>query len=386
MQAFERLCPAGPGFVLDWAAVEREFAWIRRLAGVPQDPVHHAEGDVLTHTRMAAQALVSLPQWRARPRAEQVRLFAAVLLHDVAKPDCTRHDGQRVTAHGHSRRGELTARRVLWELGAPIDDREHVAALVRHHQVPFWALERPDLEQIALRVSLTARNDDLALLATADILGRVCADADTVLENIGLFREYCADLGVLDRPWEFASDHARFMYFRTPGRDPRYAAYDDTRLTVTVLSGLPGTGKDTWLAAHRPDLPVVSLDAIRARSGVDPAGDQRAVAAAAHELARGHLRAGRSFAWNATNVSRQHRELCIGLAAAYGARVELVALEAPGPVLRARNAARPAPVPSAVIDRLIGRWETPDVTESHTLHRLDTNDRVLHVIPRSPVA
>ncbi|GAA2376672.1 hypothetical protein GCM10010432_37720 [Catellatospora methionotrophica] len=304
----------------------------------------------------------------------------------MAKPDCTRHDGERVTAHGHSRRGELTARRVLWELGAPIGDREHVAALVRHHQVPFWALERPDLEQIALRVSLTARNDDLAILATADIRGRVCADADAVLDSIGLFREYCADLGVLDRPWEFASDHARFVYFRTPGRDPRYAAYDDRRMTVTVLSGLPGAGKDTWLAANRPELPVVSLDAIRARTGVHPAGDQRAVAAAAHELARGHLRAGRSFVWNATNVSRQHREICIGLAAGYGARVEVIALEAPGPVLRARNAARAAPVPDAVIDKLISKWETPDVTESHTLHRLDTNDRVLHVIPRSRVA
>ncbi|BCJ75648.1 hypothetical protein CS0771_51920 [Catellatospora sp. IY07-71] len=380
MRAFERLCPQGPGWALDWAAAEAEFGWLRRLAGVEQDPVHHAEGDVLTHTRMAAQALADLPQWRALPRPRQVRLFAAVLLHDVAKPDCTRREGERVTAHGHSRRGELLARRILWEAGAPIAWREHVAALVRHHQVPFWALERPDLEQIVLRVSLTACNEDLALLATADILGRVCADADAVRENIELFRQYCAELGVLDGPWPFASDHARFTYFRTPGRDPRYAAYDDTRLTVTVLSGLPGAGKDTWLAGHRPDLPVVSLDALRAELGVSPAGDQRAVAAAAYERSREHLRAGRAFVWNATNVSRQHREICIGLAASYGARVELVSLEAPPGVLRARNERRQARVPAAVLERLIGRWETPDLTEAHTLHLVDTNDRASHVI------
>ncbi len=380
MRAFERLCPQGPGWALDWAAAEAEFSWLRRLAGVEQDPVHHAEGDVLTHTRMAAQALADLPRWRALPRQRQVRLFAAVLLHDVAKPDCTRHEGGRVTAHGHSRRGELLARRILWEAGAPIVWREHVAALVRHHQVPFWALERPDLEQIVLRVSLTACNEDLALLATADILGRVCADADAVRENIELFRQYCAELGVLDAPWPFASGHARFEYFRTPGRDPRYAAYDDTRLTVTVLSGLPGAGKDTWLAGHRPDLPVVSLDALRAELGVSPAGDQRAVAAAAYERSREHLRAGRAFVWNATNVSRQHREICIGLAASYGARVELVSLEAPPGVLRARNERRQARVPAAVLERLIGRWETPDLTEAHTLHLVDTNDRASHVI------
>ncbi len=380
MRAFERLCPQGPGWALDWAAVQAEFPWLRRLAGVEQDPVHHAEGDVLTHTRMAAQALVDLPRWRALPRERQVRLFAAVLLHDVAKPDCTRREGGRVTAHGHSRRGELLARRILWEAGAPIGWREHVAALVRHHQVPFWALERPDLEQIVLRVSLTACNEDLAVLATADILGRVCADAEAVRDNIELFRQYCAELGVLDAPWPFVSDHARFMYFRTPGRDPGYAAYDDTRVTVTVLSGLPGAGKDTWLAGHRPDLPVVSLDALRAELGVSPAGDQRAVAAAAYERSRKHLRAGRAFVWNATNVSRRHREICIGLAASYGARVELVSLEAPPRVLRARNDRRQARVPAAVLERLIGRWETPDLTEAHTLHLVDTNDRASHVI------
>ncbi|WP_246002031.1 AAA family ATPase [Allorhizocola rhizosphaerae] len=271
------------------------------------------------------------------------------------------------TAHGHSRRGELIARRVLWEMGAPVSTREHVAALVRHHQVPFWALERDDIEQIAIRVSLLASNVELTLLATADILGRVCADQARVVDNIGLFREYCAELGVLERPFAFASDHARFMYFRTPGRDPRYAAYDDTRCTVTVLSGLPGAGKDTWLTRHGSDLPVVSLDGLRAELGVAPTGDQRAVAAAAYERARELLRARRSFVWNATNISRQHRQMCIGLAAAYHARVEIVALEATPHELRTRNQARAHPVPAHVVDRLIGKWEAPDITEAHTV-------------------
>jgi predicted kinase len=324
--------------------------------------VHHAEGDVAVHTRMAVEALSSLPEWRARPAGQRVRLFATVLLHDVAKPDCVQRDGERVTALGHSRRGELTTRRVLWELGAPIAWREHVASL-----------ERPDLERIALRVSLLAANDDLALLATADIMGRRCADPDRVLENIALFREYCDDLGVLGQPWRFDSDHARFMYFRTPGRDPSYAAYDDTGPTVTVLSGRPGVGKDHWIAAHHAGMPVVSLDAIRATLGVGPGGDQRAVSTAAYEQARVHLRAGRSFVWNATNVSRQQRDLCVGLAAAYRARVEITALEARPAVIRSRNRNRPSPVPDVVIDRLIGKWETPNVTEAHSVKCVDTS-------------
>lgn len=371
MRIFDELCPHPPEWTVDWPRLRAEFGWIRALEGVEQDPVHHAEGDVATHTRMAAECLTALPAWRALPAADRARMFATVLLHDVAKPYRTRHEDGRITARGHSRHGELIARRVLWELGAPVGWRERVATLIRHHQVPFWALERPDLERIVLRVSLLASNAELAMLATADILGRRCADTAEVLDGVGLFTEYCAELGVLDTPWPFPSAHARVGYFRTPGRDPRYAAHDDTRSTVTVLSGLPGAGKDTWVARHAPDVPVVSLDAIRAELGVKPGGDQHPVAAAAHARAREHLRAGRPFVWNATNVSRQQRDRCTGLALDYHARVEIVAVEAPPDVLRSRNHARPAPVPDAVIDRLADRWEAPDLTEAHAVHRVD---------------
>jgi hypothetical protein len=32
--------------------------------------------------------------------------------------------------------------------------------------------------------------------------------------------------------------------------------YEDFSCTVTMMSGLPGSGKDTWLAEHHRDLPV----------------------------------------------------------------------------------------------------------------------------------
>ncbi|PWV44486.1 AAA family ATPase [Nocardiopsis sp. L17-MgMaSL7] len=375
MRLFDELCPAPPYWGLDWGRVREAFAWVRDLAGVEQDPVHHAEGDVEVHTRMACEALSELPEWRARPADERVRIFAAVLLHDVAKPLCTRRDEDgRVTAHGHSRGGDLLARRILWESGAPIEWREHVAALVRHHQVPFWALERPDLRQIAFRASLLARNDDLVVLATADILGRHCGDTSEVLDNIGLYAEYCAEQRCLDTPRAFPSDHARFWFFRRPDRDPDYAAHDDTRLTVTVMSGLPGAGKDHWIGANRPDVPVVSLDALRTELGVRPTADQRPVAAAAAERAREHLRAGRSFVWNATHVSRDLRGRSVSLAADYRARVEIVALEAPPRVLGERMDRRSAPVPRAAVERLVRRWECPDPTEAHRVTRLATGE------------
>lgn len=374
MRIFDQLCPAPPSWTVPWSQIVDAFDWVRAMAGVGQDAIHHAEGDVATHTRMACEALAAEPSWRARPAQERVLLFAAVLLHDVAKPYCTRVESDgRVTAAGHSRRGDLMARRILWELGAPIVWREHVAALIRHHQVPFWALERADLERIVFRVSLLARNDDLALLATADIRGRICGDLDEILENIVLYREYCADNDCLDEPRSFPSNHARFQYFRTPGRDPSYDAFDDTRFSVTVMSGLPGVGKDHWITKHRAGWPVVSLDAIRAELGIDPAGNQGPVISAAQELARTYLRAQQRFVWNATNISRQLREQSVGLVTRYGARVQLVALEARPATIRKRNASRPSPVPDAVLDRLIARWETPDPTEAHEVNWIDTS-------------
>jgi predicted kinase len=62
----------------------------------------------------------------------------------------------------------------------------------------------------------------------------------------------------------------------------------------------------------------------------------------------------------------------IELAAAYGARVEVISLEAPPGVLLARNSARQSPVPAAAIERMIARWEAPDLTEAHAVSWIDT--------------
>jgi hypothetical protein len=99
------------------------------------------------------------------------------------------------------------------------------------------------------------------------------------------------------------------------------------------MSGLPGSGKDTWLATNRPGLPVVSLDDLRAFLAVDATENQGEVIQAARESCREHLRAGRDFVFNATNTVRQTRKRWIDLFADYGARVELVYVEPPLPVI-----------------------------------------------------
>lgn len=358
-------CPE-PGESIAWQRVE-SHAWMRRMESCPQDPEHHGEGDVGTHTRMVAEALIEDPAWQELPQDERGILFVAALLHDVGKPDCTRLDGDRVTSRGHSARGAILARRLLWEMGVPFELRERVAALVRFHMLPFFLIDRKDAERLALKISWVSRCDHQAILARADLRGRISAHSQQAFENVDLFEVYCDDLGCLARPYPFPTGPSRFEFFRTPGRYADYPAHDASSCEVYLLSGLPGAGKDSWIGARCANWPVVSLDLVRRERGVAPTDNQGGVIRAAKERAREHLRASTDFVWNATNLSNRVRSGLIDLFAAYDARVRIVYVEASADRLFEQNRNRTDPIPDAVITSLMDRWEVPDWTEAHSV-------------------
>jgi len=366
-----------PGAAIDEAAIE---AWLSpivpagELAATPQDAAFHAEGDVWTHTKLAIEALVDGPAYAAADPAARRILAAAVLLHDIGKPSTTRLEAGKLTSRGHSARGENLARVALWRAGVPFALREHVCALIRHHQVPFFGVTRSPAEaaRLAIRLSLLLRNDWLTAVADADARGRRCADpADQVriVDYCALWAEHCREHGVLDMARRFATPHTRRVWIESePGaRDPEVPAYDDTACEVTLMAGLPASGKDTWLRTHRPDLPVISLDRLRGELDVDPDDPQSEVIAAAREQARRYLRAGTSFAWNATNLTPSLRGQLLELFRGYRARTHIVYCEAAPGDLLTRNRSREARVPAWVIERMLQRWTVPDLTEAHTL-------------------
>jgi predicted kinase len=353
-----------------WADLQ-VFPWVRALEACPQDAIHHAEGNVWIHTRMVLETLVELPAFQTLGAEEQRAVYVACLMHDIAKPATTRReDDGRITAKGHSRAGELMTRRILWELGAPFALREQVCGLIRYHQIPFYLIERDDAQRVAAEVSVAARCDLLALVAEADIRGRICADMPRIVDQIELFRELCRDEECFSEPRRFASDHTRVVYFRTVGRTPDVEVWDDTRSEMVMMSGLPGAGKDTTIRARFGDLPVVSLDALRDEMDIDPTDDQGQVVQAARERARELLRRGERFVWNATNLNRQRRAPILSLAGDYGARIRIVYVESPAATLFAQNKAREAAVPEKVIRRMTERWEVPLLSEAHVVERL----------------
>lgn len=368
--SFFPFCPQPPRWEMDWDGILAGFEMVRVMAGVSQEARYHAEGDVLTHTRMVCEALAMLPAWRDLAPTDRATLFAAALFHDSGKPGRTRTEEGRITSPGHSRLSAALAREYFWNAGAPLAQRETVASLVRSHGLPLQFLDRENADRALIEFSLRGRNDFLALLAEADVRGRVCEDQPDLLTRVELFREQAQTLDCWAAPRAFPSDHSRFRYFQKPGADPSYHAYDDTVCEVVLLSGLPGAGKDTWIETNLRGWPVVSLDSLRAEMRVSPKADQAAVVGEARKRARALLRERQSFVWNATNITRQLRQPLIEDLASYRARIRIVYLESPWSELVQRNAARPDSVPGPVLEKMRWRLEVPDLTEAHQVEWL----------------
>ncbi|MBT1689924.1 AAA family ATPase [Dawidia soli] len=352
----------------EWSHLEQTFPWVADMQHVPQDAVHHAEGNVAIHTRMVLQALQAAAQYQALPPQQQQILWAAALLHDVEKRSTTQQEGSHITAPGHARRGERTARAVLYtQVPAPFAIREQVAALVRYHGLPLWAMEKPDPVKSLLEASLRVQMPLLALLAEADARGRICADQQDLLDRVELFRAFCDEQQCWQTPRRFADGLARFTYFRKENGSPEYIPYDDLKGEVIMLSGLPGMGKDTFLKKHYPGLPVVSLDDIRRRHKLKPE-DTSATGWAVQQAklqAREYLRQGQPFAWNATNITRSLRTQWIDLFVSYKARVRLVYIEVPYNDWLRQNNNREHAVPHAALMHLLQKLEIPAPHEAH---------------------
>ncbi len=365
--------PGPPDFTLDWEGLDAAYDWVRAMRDCPQDPVYHAEGDVWIHTRMVLRALLDLPAYRQATPEVQRELYLAALLHDVAKPISTQVlDDGRVSARGHSRKGCAMAREILWHAGAPPDLRERIAHMVAHHQLPMWCIERDRPERHVLLASLVCRLDRLSVLAEADMRGRTCVDQANVLEHIELFAALAEEERCATGPAEFPSEHARLTFCRKPEQHRSADPHFEPRCTLTLMCGLPASGKTHWVAEHRADRPVVSLDALRAARGVSHDDEQGGIVQAGKEQARVHLRAGTSFIWDATNLSKRHRAPLVQLGLDYGARVEIVHVESTPEGIRRRNRKRTDPVPQHAVRRMIRRWEPPTLSEAHQVHHVRT--------------
>ncbi len=382
MTEFEKLIKLTPNGDngIDFDGIEQSFLkpYISRMNTTEQNPKWHGEGDVWAHTRAVLSALASDVEYQKQSLRKRQILFVAALLHDVGKIFCSTVEDGVIKSHNHSSVGARTAREILW-CGAGLCGtkekqafREAVVALVRHHGLSMHFFDRDDQEQRLIGVAAMGELlpdfslEMLWILSRADILGRIADDTEILLENAALCFELAQEQGVLTKPYPFPSAVTKHAYLAGRSIPRDFALYDETWKEVILLSGVPGTGKDTWIKENCPGLPVISLDDIRAELGISPTDSegQGLVINTAKERAKELLRKKQAFVWNATNVTKQIRGKQLSLFEKYGAYTRIVYLETSLEEQFARNSGRKNAVPEAVINKLIAKTEPPTAEEA----------------------
>ncbi len=353
-----------------WKQILNVFKELNVLEKVEQNKVYHGEGNVLNHTKLVCKELINLFEFKALTTKEKEILFLASLFHDIGKSICAiEYDGV-ITSPKHAVKGEIIARSIFYKNYDFIDfnTREQVVKLIRYHGFPPFFVDKHNPEKYLFEISQVVNLKYLYILSKADCLGRICSykDKNNLLDNIEMFKVIAIENDCFDKPKSFPSNLSRFEYFRKEDRNITFEAYDNSNCEVILLSGLPASGKDTWINENNINLPVISLDNIREKNNIKPTDNQTKVINEAREMAKVYLRNKQSFIWNATNITKDIRKKLIDLFTNYNAKVKIIYLEVPYKELIERNELRKnhAPVPIHAISNMIDKLEIPSVIEA----------------------
>lgn len=366
------MCPIAPDWKIEWNKIYERFDWVRAMEGVKQDSLFHAEGDVLKHTKLVCENLVLMKEWRDMNETERSILFISALLHDVAKPQCTKIEEEVITSRGHAVKGQSLARRILYmgQFNIPFMIREIIVKLVRFHGLPIFFLEKENPIKAVIEASQMVPIEWLSILAKADVLGREGVNKNELLDRIILFIEFCKEQNCYESSRKFPNAISRYTFFQKENRNPDYEAFDNFEFEVILMSGLPAAGKDTWVEENCKGIPVISLDKLREQLGILPKAEQGIIIQKAKEQAKDYLRQSKPFVWNATNITNTMRKQLVTLFTGYGAKVKIVYIEAPYKEILKRNEERSRQVPEKVIQKMIEKLEIPDITEAHEVVKI----------------
>ena len=141
-------------------------------------------------------------------------------------------------------------------------------------------------------------------------------------------------------------------------------------MTVTILIGLPASGKSTVSKKiENTFVKVLSSDAIRAELYGDEAtqGNPADVFGLLYNRMDNLLSDGFSVIIDATNICKRERSEAIRIAKKHGARVEALVMDTPFAECVRRNDVRERKVPGFVFDRMIAKYEEPTLSEGFDL-------------------
>jgi len=175
-----------PGRIADYLAAcgwLGHFPEIGAMAGVPQDPDWHPEGDVSIHTMYVLDAAAHIAERDGLDGDDRAVLLFAALGHDFGKPATTelrqRAGRERWTSWGHEPLGGPIARQFLTRIGIKSAIVDQVIPLIENHLAhrSFGMDSTPRaVRRLAMRLA-PASVEQLIRLIEADASGRPPKDA-----------------------------------------------------------------------------------------------------------------------------------------------------------------------------------------------------------------
>lgn len=172
---------------------------------VPQNPEYHGEGNVLAHTYLVLESLVSDQRFYDLDERERTTLFVSALYHDIGKTCTTVYVDGKISSPYHSvEGGKLCGSLIAKEPCADNRMRRAISLLVRYHMTPGFLMEKPeDLRErkIQSMTALMAQVPDfswklLLMLCEADTKGRIAKDTDLQLDRLSQVRHLLKEKGI----------------------------------------------------------------------------------------------------------------------------------------------------------------------------------------------
>ncbi len=200
---------------------------------------YHLEGDYFCHSMMVAKMAEiynydNILQWSA-------------LLHDIGKPYCEviDHTAKKVRNHNHEAYSTFLAVEILNNLDLSKYDKQTILYVINYHTAFLDSIDNDGKFKNQLIKSF---NKDLALydyikkFSVIDIMGRFCSNTD---RNDAALK-YIEDNNDYEELPKFEHD-VNFKYNKT----------------VTIMIGLPCSGKSTYVkASHANDIKISRDDII----------------------------------------------------------------------------------------------------------------------------
>lgn len=153
-------------------SMEQLSVWypeLNALIGVPQNPVHHPEGDVWTHTMMVLDHAAAFRSQTENP----LGFMLCALTHDFGKAVCTENIGGVVHAYAHETKGLRLIEGFLRRLTTETALIRYVLNLSELHMKPGrMAADHSSIKSTNRLFDSAISPIDLILISIADGLGR----------------------------------------------------------------------------------------------------------------------------------------------------------------------------------------------------------------------